>query len=200
MTWDALNVIGTLAFAMSGAIVAMREDYDLLGVYVLSFVTAFGGGAIRNVLLGLPLSLLWEQQTLFLVVFATISAFIVFPRWIMRAWMRWGLLFDAIGLAAFSTQGAMLASEAGHSLIAVIIAATLTGTGGGILRDVLASRKPLVFRDEIYAFWAAAAGALIGLGWISGPWMTYALIVAVVALRMISVHFGWRLPRPRAPF
>jgi uncharacterized membrane protein YeiH len=199
MTWEVLNVIGSLAFAMSGAIVAMKEDYDVLGVYVLSFVTAFGGGAIRNVLLGLPVSLLWEQQKLFIFVFVMIGAFMLFPRWLTKTWGRWGLFFDAIGLAAFSIQGAMLASEAGHSLAGVIVAATLTGTGGGILRDVLARRKPLVFQDEIYALWAAAAGALIGLGWISGPWLTYGLIVAVVALRMISVHYRWRLPRPRVP-
>lgn len=197
LTWEVLNVIGSLAFAISGAIVATSEDYDMLGVYVLSFVTAFGGGAIRNVLLGLPVSLLWEQQTLFLLVFATISLYMLFPRWIMKTWNRWGNLSDAIGLAAFSVQGAILAAEAGHSLIAIIVAATLTGTGGGILRDVLAKRKPLVFRDEIYALWAAMAGALIGLGWISGPWMTYALIVLIVALRMISLHYLWRLPKPR---
>ncbi|WP_307342222.1 trimeric intracellular cation channel family protein [Caldalkalibacillus uzonensis] len=198
MTWEVLNVIGTMAFAISGAIVAMREEYDLLGVYVLSFVTAFGGGAVRNVLLGLPVSLLWEQQMLFIIVFVVVSLLMVLPQLIIKPWNRWGHFFDAIGLSAFAIQGAMLASQAGHSLAAVIVAATLTGTGGGIIRDVLVGRKPLVFRDEIYALWAALAGFIVGMGWVIPPWTTYFLFVIVVVLRMVSVFYKWRLPKARA--
>ncbi|EGL83822.1 Uncharacterized protein family UPF0126 [Caldalkalibacillus thermarum TA2.A1] len=198
MTWEVLNVIGTTAFAISGAIVAMRAEYDLLGVYVLSFVTAFGGGAVRNVLLGLPVSLLWEQQGLFILVFVVVSLFILLPQLIIKPWNRWGHFFDAIGLSAFAIQGAMLASQAGHSLSAVIVAATLTGTGGGIIRDVLAGRKPLVFRDEIYALWAVLAGVMIGMGWVTQPWATYFLFIVLVVLRMVSVFYNWRLPKPRA--
>ncbi len=65
MTWEVLSIIGTVAFAISGAIVAMEEEYDILGVYILGIVTAFGGGAVRNVLIGVPVSVLWQQQTLF---------------------------------------------------------------------------------------------------------------------------------------
>ena len=197
LTLEVLNVIGTLAFAVSGAVAAMEEEYDLLGVYVLSFVTAFGGGAVRNVLLGFPVFQLWEQQKMFLIVFVLVSLFMFLPWLLAQTWFRWGYCFDAIGLAAFSTQGAILANQAGHSFIAVIVAATLTGTGGGIIRDVLAGRKPLVFRDEIYALWAALAGLLIAFGWVKQPWMNYLLIAAIVILRMVSVHYRWRLPKPR---
>ncbi len=195
LTWHVLNVIGTIAFAISGATVAVQEEYDILGVYVLSFVTAFGGGAVRNLLLGLPVSLLWEQQLLFMIVFIVIGLLLVFPKLIIKPWNRWGHLFDAIGLSAFAIQGALLAIEAEHSLAAVMIAATLTGTGGGIIRDLLAGRKPLVFREEIYALWAALAGFVIGMGWITQPWMTYLLFLIVVVLRMISVFYNWRLPK-----
>lgn len=65
LTWDFLSMIGTIAFAISGAIVAMEEDYDILGIYILGIVTAFGGGAIRNILIGVPVSTLWEQGTFF---------------------------------------------------------------------------------------------------------------------------------------
>jgi uncharacterized membrane protein YeiH len=197
LTWDVLNVIGTVAFAISGAIVAMQEEYDILGVYVLSLVTAFGGGAVRNLLLGLPVSMLWEQQILFVVVLAVIGLMIILPQLIIKPWNRWGHLFDAIGLSAFAIQGATLASEAGHSLAAVVMAATLTGTGGGIIRDLLAGRKPLVFRDEIYALWAALAGFVVGFGWVIHPWMAYLLFMVIVVLRMISVFYHWRLPKAR---
>lgn len=195
VTWEMLNVMGTVAFAISGAIVAMEEEYDVLGVYVLSLVTAFGGGAVRNVLLGLPVSILWEQQLLFLVVLVVIGVMMLLPQLFIKPWNRWGHFFDAIGLSAFAIQGATLASEAGHSLAAVVMAAILTGTGGGIIRDVLAGRKPLVFRDEVYALWAALAGLIIGLGWLDRPWMAYLLFIGIVVLRMISVFYRWRLPK-----
>lgn len=77
MTWDVLSIIGTIAFAISGAIVAMEEEYDILGVYILGIVTAFGGGAIRNLLIGVPVSALWEQGVLFQVLFCYDDCFFI---------------------------------------------------------------------------------------------------------------------------
>lgn len=76
MAWDVFSFIGTAAFAISGAIVAMEEEYDIFGVYILGMVTAFGGGAVRNLLIGVPVSVLWDQEFLFLV--ATILIIIIF--------------------------------------------------------------------------------------------------------------------------
>ena len=73
MAWEVLSIIGTVAFAISGAIVAMEEEYDILGVYILGIVTAFGGGAIRNLLIGVPVSALWEQGSLFLIALVSIT-------------------------------------------------------------------------------------------------------------------------------
>ena len=75
MAWDVFSVIGTIAFAISGAIVAMEEEYDLFGVYILGIVTAFGGGAIRNLLIGLPVSTLWSQDMMFQIALAAITLF-----------------------------------------------------------------------------------------------------------------------------
>ena len=82
---------------------------------------------------------------------------------------NWVVFFDAIGLAAFAIQGANYAVSIDAPLIAVIIAASMTGAGGGIIRDVFAGRKPMIFRSEIYALWAVLAGLAIGLNWIRGP-------------------------------
>lgn len=194
MTWDVLNIIGTLSFAISGALVAMEEDYDLLGVVVLGIVTAFGGGLIRNILIGLPIEIIWDQELLFGIALLTISIVFVLPiNWIQQ-WKSWGIFFDAVGLGAFAIQGANYAVSINAPLIAVIIAATLTGTGGGMIRDVLAGRKPMIFHKDIYALWAILAGIAIGLNLIKGPYTIFILLPVIVILRMLSVYFNWNLP------
>ncbi|AEV18837.1 hypothetical protein GTCCBUS3UF5_15240 [Geobacillus thermoleovorans CCB_US3_UF5] len=195
MTWEVLSIIGTIAFAISGAIVAMEEEYDLLGVYILGIVTAFGGGAVRNLLIGVPVSALWEQQPLFLVALAAMTVVYLFPKQMLPPWKRWGNFFDALGLSAFAIQGALYAANMGHPLSAVIVAAVLTGSGGGIIRDVLAGRKPLVLRAEIYAAWAILAGLAVGLKWAESPMELYVLLIVVAALRVLSYTYGWKLPR-----
>ncbi|PZD93677.1 trimeric intracellular cation channel family protein [Paenibacillus sambharensis] len=198
MDWDIFSVfslIGTIAFAVSGAIVAMEEEYDILGVFVLGLVTAFGGGVVRNLLIGVPITTLWSQGFLLkTAIIAMAVAFILPVGWIQH-WRRSEAFFDAIGLSAFAIQGALYATQEGHALAAVMVAAVMTGIGGGIIRDVLAGRKPLVLRDEIYAVWAMAAGVVIGLGWVHRTAELLVLFITITVFRMLSVHYKWRLPR-----
>ncbi|GAE05380.1 trimeric intracellular cation channel family protein [Paenibacillus sp. JCM 10914] len=193
--FDIFSIIGTIAFAMSGAFVAMEEEYDILGIAVLGLVTAFGGGIIRNVLIGVPVTSLWSQGHLILLAMISIFVAFVLPLGWIQHWKKTEALFDAIGLSAFAIQGALYATEMNHPLIAVIVAAVLTGSGGGMVRDLLAGRKPLVLRDEIYAVWAMVAGGMIGLGLAAHTWQLLILFVIVIAFRMLSVHYKWRLPR-----
>ncbi|MGG3624248.1 trimeric intracellular cation channel family protein [Bacillus gobiensis] len=194
MTWEVLSMIGTIAFAVSGAIIAMEEEYDIFGVYILGIVTAFGGGAIRNLLIGVPVSALWEQGLFFQIALLSITAVFLFPSNLLKHWQRWGNLFDAFGLSAFAIQGAIYASNMNHPLSAVIVAAVLTGIGGGIIRDLLAGRKPIVLRSEIYAVWAILAGILIGLKIASNSWELYALFGLVTIMRVLSYTYNWKLP------
>ncbi|MGM7701323.1 trimeric intracellular cation channel family protein [Pseudalkalibacillus sp. Hm43] len=194
MTWEVLNVIGTLAFAISGAIIAMEEDYDLLGVLILGLATAFGGGIIRNILIDVPMSTLWQQDILIKVtVLVIVIVFIIPDGWIhwTRGWLNF---FDAVGLSTFAIQGALYAYAAGHSLTAIIMAAVMTGTGGGIVRDLLAGRKPTVLRYDIYAAWAIIAGICIGTGFVSQAWELYALCIILITLRLFSARYRWKLP------
>ncbi|REE80070.1 putative membrane protein YeiH [Paenibacillus taihuensis] len=192
--FTVFSIIGTIAFAVSGAIVAMEEEYDILGVYVLGLVTAFGGGVIRNLLIGVPIPTIWTQGMLLkTAVIAMTIAFILPVKW-LKTWKKSEAFFDAIGLSAFAIQGALYAAGK-YPLSAVMVAAMLTGIGGGMIRDVLAGRKPLVLRDEIYAVWALAAGAVISLGWFHTPAQLLILFVIVIIFRMLSVHYSWRLPR-----
>lgn len=195
LTWDILNIIGTLAFAISGALVAIEEEYDILGVYFLGFTTAFGGGLIRNLLIGLPAEMIWQQNMLFIVAFSIITFVFMFPSLFIKQWNRWIIFFDAIGLAAFAIQGANYALSIDAPLIAVVLAATLTGAGGGMLRDIFAGRKPLIFHSDIYALWAAFGGLLIGLNIFHGPILTYILLCLIVIFRMVSVYYNWHLPK-----
>ncbi|WP_332651702.1 trimeric intracellular cation channel family protein [Lysinibacillus sp. 54212] len=197
MAWDFFSIIGTVAFAISGAIIAMEEEYDLFGVYILGIVTAFGGGAVRNVLIGLPVSTLWNQEMLFQIAFISMTIFFLIPNRLIKHWNRWGNISDAIGLSAFAIQGAMHAVRLELPLSAVIVAAILTGCGGGIIRDLLAGRKPIVLRDEIYAMWAAGAGLIIGLQFTTSDILLYILFLAVILFRYLSYTNGWQLPRKK---
>jgi uncharacterized membrane protein YeiH len=194
LAWDLLTFIGTVAFAMSGSISAMEEEYDILGVYVLGLVTAFGGGIIRNVLIEASPLALWEQENLLLIAIAASSLVYFLPRLWLNHVRKW-IFFDAVGLAAFSIQGALLAAHKNLPLPAIIVAALLTGTGGGIIRDVLARRKPLIFREEVYGVWAMVGGLIVGIGFGRDGWQSYVLFVVILALRMISVYRNWRLPK-----
>ncbi|WP_442604084.1 trimeric intracellular cation channel family protein [Paenibacillus sp. KN14-4R] len=196
MDWEILSMIGTIAFALSGAVIAMEEEYDILGVYVLGLVTAFGGGVIRNALIELPMSLLWQQGLYFKIALISITIVFIVPRRYITHWRTmWDPLTDAIGLSAFAIQGAIYATNKGLPISAVIVAAMLTGIGGGMIRDVLAARKPLVLRDEIYAVWGLLAGLCIGFGWQQNALMLLLLFILIVGLRMVSLHYKWKLPR-----
>ncbi|SET35676.1 Uncharacterized membrane protein YeiH [Salinibacillus kushneri] len=194
MTWEIFNAIGTIAFAISGAIVALEEEYDILGVYVLGMVTAFGGGTIRNLLIGIPVSEIWDQGPLFIMAITVITFVFLFPMGALKQWGKWGTFTDAIGLSTFAILGALYATEMNHPLSAIIMASLLTGSGGGIIRDLLAGRKPVVLREDIYGAWAMLSGLLIGIGAVNQTWGIYFLFISVVTLRMLTVKYNWKLP------
>jgi len=197
--FQLFTIIGIVAFAASGAMVAMEEQYDIFGVLVLGLVTAFGGGIIRNLLIGIPVTTLWNQGPMLMTAVVSILILYLLPDPLLKHWKRGEAFFDAIGLSAFAIQGALYAVNAGLPLSAVMAAAMLTGIGGGIVRDMLAGRKPLVLRDEIYASWALAAGLVVGLFRPNQTWELIALFAVIILLRMLSVHYRWRLPRRALP-
>ncbi|MRH41515.1 trimeric intracellular cation channel family protein [Aquibacillus halophilus] len=193
MVWDVLNVIGTIAFAASGAIIAMEVKYDIMGIYILGMITAFGGGAVRNLFIGIPIIELWQQTTLFVIAIITITVLFLIPQKAISIIREWNV-FDAIGLSAFAIQGAMYAHSIHLPFLAVMFSAAITGAGGGIIRDVLAQKKPSVFCQEIYLLWAIIAGFIIGIGWAEEPYQLYTLFSIILLLRVISHRFGWHLP------
>lgn len=197
-----LSVVGSVGFALSGALVGLEQEYDVFGVLVLGLVTAFGGGIIRNLIVGIPVAEIWHQGAPFVAALVAMILAMVLP----ITWSHYGktpiLVFDAVGLATFAVEGALYAVDVHAPLGAIVAAATITGIGGGIVRDVLAQRKPMVLRDEIYAAWALLAGLAVGLGLVNPhrAWQVYGVILAVFLLRFLSVRLRWRLPRgPKPP-
>ncbi|MBM7636749.1 trimeric intracellular cation channel family protein [Streptococcus saliviloxodontae] len=193
--WGVLSIIGTIAFAISGALVAIEEDFDILGIFTLGFLTAFGGGTIRNLLIGLPMKALWSQQLEFYVTLVVILLLILFPNLVFKHWQKAELWTDALGLAAFSIQGALHAENLNQPLSAVIVAAILTGAGGGVVRDVLAGRKPIILRSEIYAGWAILAALLIYYNIVTTDLGYFVLVIGITCLRMYGYWKNWHLPK-----
>jgi len=196
--FEAMNAIGLVAFAVVGALKGSDADLDLFGVAVLGFLTALGGGTIRDLLVGrIPTSLQSNTEVLFAA--AGIALAVVLATRVRGDLMESTavLLPDAIGLAAFSATGAAVGIEAGLSPFGVVVTATLTGVGGGSLSDLLLARVPAVLREDFYATPAVAGGAVappavavgLGLG-------TTTLLAAgvVLALRLGALRYGWRLP------
>ncbi len=194
----ALDLTGTLIFAMEGAMAAIRGQLDLLGLVVLAFATAVGGGIIRDVLIGsTPPNAIrdWRYAaTAFLgaaVVFFLYGLVQEIPATVM-------MLFDAGGLALFAVAGAGKALEYGiHPFVAMLLG-TVTGVGGGTVRDVLLAQIPKVLQADIYAI-AAMAGAgvmVIGMRFGRSPaWMAVCGGVVCFVLRVVSVLEHWNLPR-----
>ncbi len=202
-----INIIGTVAFAISGAVTGMRKDMDLFGVCILGLVTATGGGAIRDVLIGVNPPTIF--QTPLYSILALVTSFLCFLSFIrkfamrhMRTWEDVILIFDTLGLAAFTVTGAKIGHEyayAGHSLYLMIFMGVITGCGGSVLRDVFAGEIPDIFVNHFYAM-ATIFGALIyGLTWGHLPdiWCMVLCFFTVVALRLLAATFHWDLPKPR---
>lgn len=153
---QVFDFIGTLAFAISGIRLASAKRFDLFGAYVVGVTTAIGGGTMRDLLLSQPP--FWMTNPFYLIcsAFALIWV-IVFRKWLVRQNNTW-FLFDTIGLALFTVTGMEKTLAAGFPFWTAIIMGTLTGAGGGVLRDVFINEVPLIFRKEIYALACVIGG------------------------------------------
>lgn len=197
-----LDLIGVLAFAMSGALLAIRKRFDLFGVLVLGCVTAVGGGAIRDTLTGqTPPLFLRDESYLWAALLGAVLAFGFGER--LARFERTMSFFDTLGLSLFAASGAIGAINFNLGPLGVIFAGMLSGVGGGIIRDLLANEVPeIMYRSDYLYATAAAAGA--GMVWLLYSHVTPFQAQAggaltVVLLRWISRR-GWiRLPVRRLP-
>jgi len=191
-----LDLAGTFVFALSGATAGIRHRLDLFGVLVLSFAAANSGGIARDVLIGaVPAAAIADWRYVAVSAAAGLVTFYWHP-YVDR--MRSPvLLFDAAGLALFAVSGTLKALSFGLGPVPAVLLGVLTGTGGGMVRDVLVSEVPAVLRAEIYAVAAMAGGAVVVLGHgLKVPWAlaTGAGAALCFGLRYVAIRRGWQLP------
>jgi len=191
-----IYLVAITAEAMSGALAAGRRDMDIFGVAVIAFVTALGGGTLRDMVLGhYPIGWTQHPEYVYLVISAGLLTTLV-ARYMHRL-QRVFLVLDAMGLIAFSLIGCNVALELGYPPVVVVMAGMLTGISGGILRDVLCNQVPVVFRRELYASVSLAVCLLFlalqrfGVGSDLGIALCFA---SGLALRLLAIRFHWRLP------
>ena len=192
-----LDLAGTFVFAVSGALVAVRARLDLFGTLVLACATGLGGGIVRDVLLGdVPPLALTDWWYVVAAALAGVATFLWHPA--LARWENLILTLDAAGLALFCVTGALKAADTGLDLVPAALLGMITGVGGGIARDVLANRVPVVLQGGWYA-----TPALVGAAWAAFAhgqgWPTTAVLLPGIAAcftwRALALHRDWS-PRP----
>jgi uncharacterized membrane protein YeiH len=198
----ALEAAAVLVCALSGMITAARKRMDIVGTYCLAIVTAFGGGTLRDLLIDRR-PFFWVSHDEYLLIIVGLSVAFVYSRPFharARNWHRQGVLVDAMGLALFTLTGVGLALEKGLPLFVSSLIGVITGTFGGVLRDVASIEIPLLFRPgELYAIssfaggWVYIAALHVGLTSFAAGTMAF---LTIVGLRLVSHAFGVRVPDP----
>lgn len=191
----ALDIIGTIAFVISGVIPAIRNKMDLFGILIIGSVTAIGGGTLRDLLIGAPVAWLHNMVYIY-VILATVVFAIIFKAKLVYISETLSF-FDTIGLAAFTLIGLEKALEAGFDPIICIITGTMTGCFGGVIRDILLNKIPVIFHEEIYAT-ACIIGGLSYftlIGFLPNNWATIICGLVVFIVRILSIRFKLKLPK-----
>lgn len=194
--FQILDLLGTIAFAISGALVAMNKRFDPFGVFIVAFVTAVGGGTLRDVLVGIE-PVMWMKNTVYFYTILTTVILAIIFRNNLKHLGKSLFLFDTIGLGIFTIVGTEIGIESEFNPIISIALGTLSAAFGGVLRDLLCNQIPIIFRKEIYAT-AAVAGATLFLilteFGFSSSIIYIATIAIVIIIRLVAVKFHLSLP------
>jgi uncharacterized membrane protein YeiH len=194
-----LELAGTFAFAISGAVAAKQRGLDWFGICALAFTVACGGGIIRDLCIGaIPPAGLKNWQ--YLVVAITATGLTVGLYSVVQRLNRPVLLFDAVGLSLFAVTGAQKTLAYGHNGEVAVLLGITTAVGGGVLRDILLNRVPVILEKEIYAS-AALIGAVIVvaghyLKWVPDDWVSIIGLIICFTLRILALRYHWNLPVP----
>jgi uncharacterized membrane protein YeiH len=200
MLFYLLDLIGVAVFAVSGVLAASRSGLDLLGGFALAALTAIGGGTLRDLLLNRH-PIFWIRDVRYLLVILAAAALTMVYIVFLPPPGSSLLVADALGLALFAISGAQIAENAGLSPLIVVLMGAMTGTAGGMLRDVMSARVPLIFTQDLYAT-AAIAGIVVYLLMqkLHAP-RSLAVgvgVAAILGVRVMAVVFGMHLPRIHA--
>ncbi|MBE6540370.1 MAG: trimeric intracellular cation channel family protein [Ruminococcaceae bacterium] len=198
------ELFGTVAFAISGAITGLKKKMDIFGVVILAVVTAVGGGAIRDIVLGNTPPMTFRNPVYALVAVATgILAFIPAVRRLAgknpRVFDIFLLITDSVGLGIFTVMGIRTAIGTGHgeNLFLLVFVGVVTGVGGGLLRDMMAGNTPYIFVKHVYASASLAGAVLCVLLWkpLGSTAAMSVSAVVIIVIRFLAAKFKWSLPK-----
>ena len=194
--FQLLDIIGTMAFAMSGALTAMNKKMDPFGVFIIAFVTAVGGGTLRDVLIGrTPVGWMLDLKYAYVIIAAFILS-IIFRKKFDR--LRTSLfLFDTIGLGVFTLIGLEKGINIGLHPVVCIALGTMTACFGGVIRDILCTEIPVIFRREIYATICILGGTVFFLLRklnLDTDILYLATSLVIIVVRLMAVKYKWYLP------
>ncbi len=203
-----MELVGTVAFASSGAMLAIRKEMDLFGVCVLGVTASVGGGLMRDLILGITPPYMFRRPVYTLVA-VSVSIFLFLVLYICRsfkesraaaAYDRVMALFDAVGLGIFTVSGIHTARSLGFDqAFLLVFVGVITGVGGGLMRDVMAQEKPYILTKHVYAC-ASIGGAVVCIGVypVLGSLSSMAAgALAVLLVRLLAMRYRWNLPRIR---
>ena len=191
-----VNLIGTVAFAASGAMIGLRKNMDIFGMCILGLTTATGGGVIRDLILGLTPPMAFRDPTSATV--ARVRRLLMHNPEHYRILLFW---MDALGLGAFTVIGVELAYQRAMepTFFLLVFVGVVTGVGGGVIRDLLAQEVPYIFVKHVYAC-ASLAGAMLCAGlwrWAGSMAAMLAGMATVVLIRVLAAHYHWNLPKAK---
>lgn len=194
-----LDIIGTIAFALSGYILAAKAKYDILGILVISFITAFGGGVVRDLLVDTTPFIFKETYPIIIVTTTIVVAYIF--KLHKNTTLTDNFVFiisDSIGLSIFAFTGALVALNSGFNFAGVIFLSFLTAVGGGIIRDMIMNKVPFVLTNDFYGTVAFILGFFVwllsSLGLLNSVSTTIVLICGII-LRLMAIKLKWKLPK-----
>ena len=186
---------GIFVFGLSGGLMAVRQKFDMLGIIIIAWLPAIGGGTLRDLLLNQPVFWLEDPVALGLATLAGLAAFFGPHFWARIKALVW---VDAMGLALFAVVGASKAATLGHGFLICTLMGTMTATAGGLIRDVVCNETPLLLRKEIYAtaaiFGAASFYITLKAGLTEGAALAIGAVIAFI-IRGLSLKLDWHLPR-----
>lgn len=194
--FNILDLLGTIAFAISGALSAMNRRLDLFGIFIIAFVTAIGGGTVRDVLIGsTPVN--WMENIIYIYLIGAVTIFAIIFRNKLNYLKKSLFLFDTIGLGVFTITGVEMGVQNDLDPIISIAIGAMTGTFGGVIRDILCNEIPVIFRKEIYATACLIGGLafviLHELG-VSTDIIYIATSLTVISIRLVVVKYHISLP------
>ncbi|WP_422084077.1 trimeric intracellular cation channel family protein [Ulvibacterium sp.] len=196
MFYYIIDILGTIAFAISGVLVAMEKKLDLFGVFIIAFVTAVGGGTLRDVLIG-DTPVVWMRNPDYVITIAGSVIFAILFVNQLKYLRKTLFLFDTIGIGLFTMVGIEKGISANLMPIMCIFLGTITASFGGVIRDILCNEIPVIFRKEIYAtaciFGGISYFLLIRLPW-DGAFSYIAAILIIIIIRLLAVRFKITLP------